>query len=281
MWVAGRFELLRLLGQGATGTVHAAHDHQQQRLVALKTLLAAPGAPATLQAEARARFAAEGARAQLLNHPDIVKVFEVSDDAGCAWLAMEAVPGTDLARYTHADRLLPEPLVLQIVARLALALTHAHAVGVVHRDLKPGNVLAHWPSDTLKIVDFGLARSADALATRTGLILGTPAYMAPEQLAGALPDARSDFYALGAMLFHLLTGRLPFEDVNLGERLRRVAGEPAPDLRSLRPQWPAALAQVVAGLLERQAHLRAHDGPALAAALQAQCKAWPGGSKSR
>ncbi len=281
MWVAGRFELLQLLGSGSSGTVHAAHDHQQQRLVALKLWRPTAGETTEQAAEAKARFSTEASRVQQLRHADIVTVFESGEDQGQTWLAMEAVPGVDLTRYTSRQRLLPEPLVLRLGERLAAALAHAHGVGVVHRDLKPGNVLAHWPSDTLKIVDFGLARTADAQATRTGLVLGTPAYMAPELLAGALPDARSDFYALGALLFQLLTGRLPFEDSKLGDRLRRVATEPAPDLRSLQPQTPAALAELVAALLERQAARRAHDGPALAAALRRLREAWPGGLKSR
>jgi serine/threonine-protein kinase len=289
MWVAGRFELLRHLGSGASSQVHAAHDHQLGRLVALKTLVPQPGTSATQAAELQARFAAEGQRAQQLKHPDIVTVLEVGCHDGrasgiahpAAWLAMELVPGAELTRYTRAGRLLPEPLVLHIGERLALALAHAHAAGLVHRDLKPANVIAHWPSQTLKVVDFGLARSADAEATRTGLVLGSPAYMAPEQLAGSVPDARSDFYALGVLLYQLFSGHLPFETGNLGELLRRVANEAAPDLRSWRPQLPEALAEVVAGLLERQPARRSADGPALAATLRALREGWPAGAMSR
>jgi len=237
-WVAGRFELLRLLGQGTSGSVHAAHDHRDQRLVALKLLQ--PGAGGESAAEAQARFDASAAQARRLDHPDIVQVFDVGSDQGRPWLAMEAVPGTDLTRYTQRQRLLPEPLVLQLGERLALALAHAHGRGVVHRDLKPANVLAHWPGGVLKIADFGLARGPDAEATRTGLVLGTPAYMAPELLAGALPDARSDFYALGVLLFQLFSGRLPFEAATLGELLRQVAHDAAPDVRRCLPTWPTA-----------------------------------------
>ena len=280
-WVAGRFELLRLLGQGASGSVHAARDHRDDRLVALKLLHAGTGDTAEASSDAEARLRAGAALAMRLHHVHIVEVFDVGSDQGSAWLSMQAVPGTDLTRYTLAQRLLPEPLVLQVGERLALALAHAHGLGVVHRDLKPANVLAHWPSDTLKIVDFGLARGQDAEATRTGLVLGTPGYMAPEQLAGAVPDERSDFYALGVLMFQLLTGRLPFEAGNLGELLRRVATETAPDLRSLRPQLPAALAESVASLLQRLPEHRSCSGAALAAQWQALRSAWPAGAKSR
>jgi len=264
-WVAGRFELLRLLGSGASGSVHAALDHRDGRLVALKLLRQDAGLSALQNDEALRRFLSSAGQARRLQHPDIVAVLDTGDDHGRPWLSMEAVPGTDLTRYTLAQRLLPEPLVLQLGARLALALAYAHAQGVVHRDLKPANVLADWSSSTLKIVDFGLARGQDAEATRTGLVLGTPGYMAPEQLAGAIPDARSDFYALGVLVFQLLTGRLPFEAATLGELLRRVANDTAPDLRSLRPQLPAALAESVAALLQRQPAQRTSDGAALAA----------------
>jgi serine/threonine-protein kinase len=280
-WIAERFELLRLLGQGASGSVHAAHDHRDQRLVALKLLHSSPGDTAETAGDAEARLRAGAALASRLDHPDIVKVYDVGSDRGSPWLAMEAVPGPDLTRYTLPQRLLPEPLVLQVGERLALALAHAHGLGVIHRDLKPANVLAHWPSQTLKIVDFGLARGQDVEATRTGLVLGTPGYMAPEQLAGAVPDERSDFYALGVLMFQLLTGRLPFEAGNLGELLRRVANDPAPDLRSLRPQLPGALAESLASLLQRQPGQRCHDAAALAAQWQALRSTWPGGAKSR
>ncbi len=284
-WVAGRFELLRLLGSGASGSVYGAHDHRDNRLVALKVLHDDPGASALQNAEALQRFRSSATQAQRLQQADIVTVFDAGDDAGRPWLAMEAVPGTDLTRYTLAARLLPEPLVLQLAERLALALAHAHVQGVVHRDLKPANVLVHWPSNTLKIVDFGLARGQDAEATRTGLVLGTPGYMSPEQLAGAVPDARSDFYALGVLLFQLLAGRLPFQASSLGELLQRVSREAAPDLRSLRPELPAALADSVASLLHCQPLLRASDGAALAAQWRAlrsaSSEATPGGAMSR
>ncbi len=279
---ADRFDLLRLLGRGAHARVYAAHDRSFNRLVALKIFALRSRAETGLAgAEARSRFETEARTAQRLRHPDIVQVLEAGDYEGQAWLAMELVAGSSLARYTDRARLLPEPAVLRTGQRIALALAHAHAQRVVHRDLKPANVLVDWPSDTLKIVDFGLARSDDAAATRTGLMLGTPQYMAPELLAGGRPSEGSDFYALGVVLFELLSGRLPFETSNMGELLRRAAHEPAPDLRSIQPRTPDALAELLAGLLATRPAQRLADGAQIAGRLRSLRLAWPGGAMSR
>lgn len=282
---ADRFDLLRLLGRGQSGRVYAAHDRQLDRLVALKifALPEAPegGRPTAAQAETRSRSEAEGEITGRLRHPDIVQIVDQGVHEGQRWLAMELVPGSSLQRYTHPQKLLPEPVLLQAGQRIALALDHAHAQRVVHRDLKPGNVLVHWPSDTLKIVDFGLARTEDASVTRTGLLLGTPQYMAPELLAGARPDPRSDCYALGVMLFELLTGRLPFETTNMGELLRRAARDPAPDLREHKPQAPEALALLVAELLATQPGHRLAEASRVAGRLRSVRLGWPGGAMSR
>ncbi len=282
---AERFDLLRLLGRGLGGRVYAAHDRQLNRLVALK-IFALPESsdnarPSAAEAEARSRSGAEGTITRRLRHPDIVQVLDQGIHEGQAWMAMELVPGSSLQRYTDAQRLLPEPVLLQAGQRIALALDHAHALRVVHRDLKPANVLVHWPSDTLKIVDFGLARTEDAAATRTGLFLGTPQYMAPETLAGARPDARSDCYALGVMLFELLTGRLPFETTNMGELLRRAASDRAPDLREHKPQAPAELAELLAELLATQPGQRLAEASRVAGRLRSVRLGWPGGAMSR
>jgi serine/threonine-protein kinase len=183
------------------------------------------------------------------------------------------VPGHDLGRYAQHPRLLPEVLVVHVGERIARALAHAHRQGYVHRDLKPANVLVHLPHDVVKLADLGLARPTTVESTRTGVIAGSPAYMAPEQLAGVLPDARSDLYALGVTLFELFTGRLPHSAPTLGELLQRVVGEPAPDLRALRPDLPPALAKplaaLLAGLLERERARRLGDAAAAAEALLA------------
>jgi eukaryotic-like serine/threonine-protein kinase len=176
---------------------------------------------------------------------------------------MTLAPGAELSRYTVAARALPLAVVLRLGERIAGALAHAHGRGVVHRDLKPANVRVDWPTSQLTVLDFGLARSADSAATRTGLVPGSPVYMAPELLAGAMPSPATDLYALGATLFHLLTMRPPHDAPTLGALLQSVAAAPAPALHTLRPDAPPALAELVAALLARQAH----DRPARAATV--------------
>ena len=279
--VAG-WRLGRLIGQGAQSSVFLATRDAgagADELAAALKLVSLAGADDT----ARAAFLASAATARRLRHPGIVAVLDAGVEGPLGWLAMEPVPGSALGRYTHPRRLLPEPLVLRVAEALAAALAHAHRLGVVHRDLKPANVLVHWPGDIVKLADFGLARDSGAAPTATGLMLGSPGYMAPELLAGRLPTPASDFYALGATLFQLLAGRLPHEADSLGELLRRVAAEPAPDLRTLRPDLPAPLAVLVGRLLDKRAARRPSDGDALAQSLHGLRAAWPaaGGPKSR
>ena len=265
----GPYRLLRPIGRGSMGTVHLAVDRRDGRPVALKAMSLGSDVTDAELAHLRQRFLGEVEAARRLSHPDIVNVYEAGETAGSAWLAMELLRGCDLGRYTHMSRLLPEPLVLQLTERLARALAHAHAQGVVHRDIKPGNVMLDLPTGQLKLTDFGVAGLADMSRTRTGIVLGTPFYMAPEQLAGAGADARSDLYALGVLLFQLLTGRLPHEQSSLGELLRAVASEPAPDVRTLRPALAPDLAELVARTLHKQPAGRPADALALAQALSA------------
>ena len=261
--VAG-FRLQRALGRGSHGEVYLAQGAAGPP-VALKLAQVPMGEAAADWIES---FVSAARSAQRLVHPGIVAVHGAGVEGRLAWLAMELVPGGDLARYTAPRRLLPEALVLMLGQRMALAVAHAHRQGVVHRDLKPANVLVHLPSHTVKLADFGLAHAADSAQTATGIVMGSPAYMAPEQLAGNLPTPATDLYALGVMLFQLLSGRLPHDSPSMGELLQQVAAVPAPDLRELVAGIHPGLAALVARLLAKQAAQRPSDGDALAAALQ-------------
>ncbi len=262
--VAGH-RLVRLIGQGAQSEVWLAQRAGAAGPVALKLVALSQGADAEAQ---RAAFTTATQAARRLQHPGIAAVQDAGIDGGTGWLAMELVPGTDLVRYTRPARLLPEAAVLQLGGRIADALAHAHGQGIVHRDLKPANVLVDWAGDQVKLVDFGLARALGAAQTGTGLVLGTPSYLAPEQLAGAPPTPAGDLYALGVTLFELLAGRLPHEADSMGELLRQVARESAPDLRTLRPALPAAPAALVARLLDKSAAARPADAATVAAELR-------------
>ncbi|CAD5373197.1 Serine/threonine protein kinase PrkC, regulator of stationary phase [Rubrivivax sp. A210] len=257
----GDYRLQRVLGEGASAIVYLAQDRRNQGWVALKVLAPHSGGHGPARDATRELFLKEAATARTLQHPDIVAVLDAGETEGRLWLAMEAVPGTSLQRYAKAQRLLPLPLVARIAERIARALAHAHGHGIVHRDLKPANVMVDWPSDTLKLADLGLARRDDAAPTATGLMLGTPAYMAPEQLAGNPPTPATDLYALGALLYQLVAGRLPHEAPTMGELLRQVAREPVLDLRLLKPGTPPALAALIGRLLAK----RPQDRPASAA----------------
>jgi eukaryotic-like serine/threonine-protein kinase len=264
----GRYRVERQIGKGAMGAVYLAHDPKIGRAVAIKTLALSRDFEGEELTSARARFFREAELAGRLKHPDIVTIFDADEDQGLAFIAMEFLTGHDLVPYTHARKLLPVPQVLTLVARVA-ALAHAHSLGVVHRDIKPANVMIDMDTQVVKVTDFGIAQVCDAARTRTGIVMGSPLYMSPEQLSGERLDGRSDLYSLGVMLYQLLTGRLPHESSSMGTLLRQIAQDAAPDVRSIRPELPAALADVVALALQKRATYRYADGLQMATDLQA------------
>ncbi|MBT9456604.1 MAG: serine/threonine protein kinase [Burkholderiaceae bacterium] len=257
------------LGRGSMGAVYLATDLQSGRQVALKLLsLQREFSPEDL-AEVRQRFLRESRAASSLHHPDILEVLDSGEAGPDAWIVMELVQGQDLSAYSRSGQLLPVSQVLKITARLARALAYAHRQGVVHRDIKPANVLVDPAQDSVKLSDFGIARIADGSRTRTGLVLGTPSFMSPEQLAGLRVDGRSDLYSLGVLLFQMLTGQLPHQAESMARLMNAIANEPAADVRSLRPQLPEALAMVVALALEKRPELRYSNGDQFADDLDA------------
>lgn len=265
----GRFVVERELGRGAMGAVYLARDPLNGQPVAIKTLALGGAAGAAVLDEARRRFVRESETARRLRHPDIVRVLDAGETRELAWIAMEYVPGRDLAQHARAGALLPVAVVVRIVARVATALAHAHRQGVVHRDVKPANVMIDAAADTVKVTDFGVSHVADASRTRTGLVLGTPSFMSPEQLAGDVVDGRSDLYSLGVALFQLLTGRLPHEADSPARLMAQIANDAAPDVRRWRPELPEALARSVARALEKRPAARYADGDQMAHELRA------------
>jgi serine/threonine-protein kinase len=264
----GGYRIERWLASGAMGALYVASDPRDPQPLALKTLALAREFEGAQLLDARARFRQEVDMAIRLRHPDIVTVHGAGEDRGIGFIAMELLGGCNLTRYIRPARLLPEPVILGITARVADALAYAHVQGVVHRDIKPANVMVDIGAGQVKVTDFGLARLSDASRTRSGLVLGTPAFMAPEQLAGAPADARSDIYALGVMLFQLLTGELPYPSESFGQLLRQMADGPPRSVRSLRPDLPAELSTLVARCLDRNPARRPLDGRELAEALR-------------
>jgi len=265
----GRYRIEAQIGRGSMGAVYLGHDPQIGRQVAIKTLALSREFSGDKLVEARARFFREAETAGRLQHPDIVTIFDAGEAHDLAYIAMEFIKGHDLQMHAQPNRLLPLPQALEIVARVAEALAHAHSQGVVHRDIKPANVMIDTDAGLVKVMDFGVARITDASRTRTGLVLGTPSYMSPEQMAGRSVDGRSDLYSLGVMLFQLLTGHLPHTGDSMARLMFQIANEPAPDVRSLRPELPEALANVVALAVEKRPEVRYADGRQMAADLRA------------
>lgn len=264
----GRYRIERQIGSGAMGAVYFGIDPDTDQPVAIKTMaLAAEFSGADLE-DVRERFFREARTAGRLHHPDIVAIHEAAEDAGIAYIAMEFLSGCDLQRHTRAAQLLPVADVVHIARRVAEALAYAHSQGVIHRDVKPANVMVDAAQGMVKVTDFGIACITDASSTRTGMMLGTLAYSSPEQLSGRRVDGRADLYSLGVTLFQLLTGRLPHEDQAMGKLLHAIVNETAVDVRTLRPGLPEPLARLLAKVLSKPPQARHGDGCELAADLR-------------
>jgi CHASE2 domain-containing sensor protein/tRNA A-37 threonylcarbamoyl transferase component Bud32 len=273
----GRYQVERELGKGAMGIVYLGKDPKIGRVVAIKTMALSQEFEGGELDDARARFFREAETAGRLQHQNIVTIFDAGEEHDLAYIAMEFLKGKDLADAGKAP-LLPVAQVVSIVARVAEALAYAHLQGVVHRDIKPANIMCDFDTDTVKVTDFGIARITDSSKTKTGVILGTPSYMSPEQVGGDKIDGRSDLFSLGVMLFQMLTGRLPFQADSLGRLMYMIATDPAPDIRALRPELSGQLSAVVMMAMNKKVEERYQDGMRFAAELRAAGSAFESGA---
>lgn len=264
----GRYQVEKELGKGAMGVVYLGKDPKIGRVVAIKTMALSQEFEGEELADARERFFREAETAGRLQHQNIVTIFDAGEEHDLAYIAMEFLKGKDLVDFCKDGHLLPMPRVLSIVARVAEALAYAHRQNVVHRDIKPANIMYEPGTDTVKVTDFGIARITDSSKTKTGLVLGTPSFMSPEQIAGKKVDGRSDLYSLGVMLFQMLTGVLPFRGDSMAELMYKIANEEAPDARIVRKDIPERLAQLVAMSLAKRPDARYQDGDRFAADLR-------------
>jgi serine/threonine protein kinase len=236
-------------------------------LVAIKAIpLASEFSDAEL-VEARARFFREAETAGRLNHPNIVTIYDVGEERGLAYIAMEYLKGRHVSDYAKADNLMEPRKVLEIIGRTAEALGFAHKQGVVHRDIKPANLMYDPSTDVLKITDFGIARLTGAGSTRTGIVLGTPSFMSPEQLEGRTVTGHSDLFSLGVSLFQLLTGQLPFTADSMTGLMQQIAEAPHAPLRAFRPDLPACVESIIDRALAKNPDARYDSGAQMAAAL--------------
>jgi serine/threonine protein kinase len=269
-----RYEFINLLGRGGTGAVYEVRNLRLDRIEALKVL------GESLEGEAAERFAHEAKVAASLNHPRIVKIHDFGMEEGIHWYSMDLVDGPTLEGLLKAHG----PFELSTFARAILpvldALEYAHGLGIIHRDLKPANILLNHEGRP-HLADFGVAKSKESLlTTQTGLLLGTPAYIAPEQALTGGADLRADIYSMGALIYHLLSGQMPFQgDTPLQIVVARLDKDPVP-LQQMRPGLPWELAAIVATAMARDRDLRYESAGRMRDALRSFCQdagvAWEG-----
>ncbi len=261
----GRYRVLEELGQGSMGIVYKAHDPNLDLILAVKVLR-----PECLQGETLVkRFLAEARVLGRLDHPNIVRVYNVDEDQGTVYIAMEFLEGEALNDLAKRKRLSPEEIA-DLGARIAEGLGYAHSKGIVHRDVKPGNILVRSDGKP-KITDFGIARiedTAEHLRTQAGEVLGTPAYMSPEQVLSEPVDGRSDIFSLGIILYELCAGERPFRGDSLGAVFQAITLATPVPLSERNPEIPAALAGAVERCLRRNPADRFQSGDELAATLR-------------
>ncbi len=265
----GRYQVEKELGKGAMGVVYLGKDPKIGRVVAIKTMALGDEFEGVELVDARERFFREAETAGRLQHQNIVTIYDAGEEHDLAYIAMEFLKGKDLADVCKQGHLLPVSTVLSIVARVAEALAYAHRQHVVHRDIKPANIMFDLATDTVKVTDFGIARITDSSKTKTGMVLGTPSFMSPEQLSGKKVDGRSDLYSLGVMLFQLLAGVLPFRGDSMAELMFKIANEEAPNIRVIRKELPQNLADLIAMSLRKRPETRYQNGDQFASDLRA------------
>lgn len=264
----GRYIVEREIGRGAMGRVYLAHDPEIDRKVAVKTVLI----PEAEGEEARQRFLREARSVGKLLHPGIVTIFDVGESGNLLYLAMEYVEGVTFDDYCKAENLLPVETVCTLVANVADALHFAHGTGLVHRDVKPANLMRVGES-SVKVMDFGLAKPVQASMTMDGALLGTPSYMSPEQIRGGHVDARSDLFSLGVVLFEMLTGEKPFGGDSISAIIYRIVNEPPHDASQLRSRVHPALDAFLKRSLAKAPEERFGGGAEFAAKLREALRA--------
>jgi len=271
----GRYELERVIGRGAMATVYLGRDPTINRRVAIKTLPLAEEFAESDLATARSHFLREAESAGRLNHPYIISIHDAGEDNNVAYLAMEYFEGKPLSHYAQLGRLLPPKVVFELMARAAEALHYAHTQNVVHRDVKPANLMYDLASDRFKLTDFGIARLTDASRTRTGIILGTPSYMSPEQLSASKVSGQTDIYSLGVTMYHLLTGAPPFQADSIPRLMDKIVHHRHRPVSDIRDDIPTCADAILERALAKNPADRYETGKAMALALRECCSEFP------
>ena len=268
----GRYEIEKEIGKGAMGVVYYGKDTKIGRGVAIKTMALSQEFEADELDDVKERFFREAETAGRLSHPNIVSIYDVGEEHDLAYIAMEFLKGKDLIPYTRPENLLPLSKVMSIIARVADALDYAHKQNVVHRDIKPANIMYDPTTDTPKVTDFGIARITDSSKTKTGMVLGTPSFMSPEQLAGKKIGGGSDLFSLGVSLYQLACGKLPFSGDSMAQLMYRIANEGPADILEIRKDLPPCFVAIIDKSLSKRNEDRYATGAEMADALR-QCAA--------
>jgi serine/threonine-protein kinase len=263
----GRYKVLKELGRGAMGVVYLGKDPTIQRFVAIKTMRLDEVEDAGKAEEVKARFFREAESTGRLAHPNIVTIYDAGEEHDLGYIAMELLDGTPLRDWSRKPNLMPVDRLLPILATVADALDYAHQQGVIHRDIKPANIMV-TKDQTVKVMDFGIAKMASSSKTQTNVVLGTPAYMSPEQIAGKKVDGRSDIFSLGIVLFEMLAGRPPFAADNLSALLFAIAHNPHQSITVVRPDLPPSVKRVLDQALQKDPALRFRRAGEFAQALR-------------
>lgn len=269
----GRYRIEARIGEGAMADVFRAHDPDIGRTVAIKALKP----DYRRDPELGARFLREARAAGALNHPHIATIYDVGEADGVPYIAMELVDGRPLDAVLQAQGRMPFERVLALGGQLAEALAYAHAQGVVHRDVKPSNILLSSDGATAKLLDFGVARIGESegqlARTQAGQMIGTPRYMSPEQALGLPVDARSDLFSLGAVLYEMVTGKMAFDASGLATLAMQIAQEKVAPIERAAGDCPPGLRQIVDKLLAKKPDQRFADGAQVVQALRRESAA--------
>ena len=264
----GRYQVEKELGKGAMGVVYLGKDPKIGRLVAIKTMALSQEFEADELQDVKERFFREAETAGRLSHPNIVSIFDAGEEHDLAYIAMEFVKGGDLTKHIKPNTLLPIGEVLRLMADAADALDYAHSNSVIHRDIKPANMMLLADTQVIKLMDFGIARIADSSKTKTGMVLGTPSYMSPEQLSGKKVDGRSDLFSLGVTLYQMVTGSLPFQADSMATLMFKIANEGHASPLVVRPDLPPEMADIIDKALAKNYELRYQRGNEFARELR-------------
>ena len=264
----GRYEVLKELGRGAMGIVYLGKDPKINRTVAIKTLrLEDEDMEPDERKSLRERFFREAESAGRLSHPNIVTIYDAGEDHDICYIAMELLDGADLKERCPKGNLMASGETVELVAKVAGALDYAHQQGIVHRDIKPANIMV-LKDGTVKVTDFGIARITASSKTQTGVVMGTPSYMSPEQLTGKKVDGRSDLFSLAVVLYELLTGQKPFEGDSVATLMYKIANEAPPAPTLYNQNLPAEVVRIIERGLEKDLEKRYQRGNQMAEELR-------------